>query len=81
MSNDARKLQVAGQIGSKGAVRFDQAQVLTDAEKEQARVNLDIEYATDEEVLSLMLEMDALPTLIDKNGAILTDNSDEILLG
>lgn len=72
--------ELAGQIGSKGAVRFDQAQALTDAEKEQARVNLDIEYATDEEVLCLMLEMDALPVVQDTDGSILTDADGAILL-
>lgn len=32
-------------------------------------------------VISLMLEMNALPTLVDASGAILTDNSGAIVLG
>lgn len=37
--------------------------------------------ATEEEVVALLASMDMLPTLIDSNGGILTDNSGEILLG
>lgn len=39
------------------------------------------DLATDDEVISLLLELDALPTLVDASGAILTDNNGAVLLG
>lgn len=38
------------------------------------------EYATDEEILALMLEMDALPTLVDADGDVLIGADNTILL-
>lgn len=39
------------------------------------------DLATDDDVISLLLELDALPTLVDASGAILTDNNGVVLLG
>lgn len=38
------------------------------------------EYATDEEILAMMLEMDALPTLVDADGDVVVDGDGSIIL-
>ena len=38
-------------------------------------------FLTEEDVVTIMMEMDMLPTLVGSDGAILTDNSGVILLG
>lgn len=43
--------------------------------------NIEIEVMTEEDSVVMLMELGALPALIDKNGAILTDKSGAILLG
>lgn len=38
------------------------------------------DFATDEEILAMMLEMDALPTLVDADGDVLIGADNTILL-
>lgn len=76
-----------------GAISYS-AQSLTDEQKAQAKENIgvtsDIErlseehanfLASDEELLTMMLELDALPAVQDADGAILIDSDGAIILG
>lgn len=38
------------------------------------------EEASDEDIINMLLEVDAIPVVMDENGAILTDESENIVL-
>lgn len=42
--------------------------------------NVELEIATDDDILALMMEVDALPVVMDESGAIMTDEEGAILL-
>lgn len=42
--------------------------------------NVELETATDDDILALMMEVDALPVVMDESGAIMTDEEGAILL-
>lgn len=73
---EAKRLQVIGDIGGKGAVKYDRAQDLTENEKEQARVNIGIEDA----VVTTLLKLHVAPFILDEDGKILSDEDGSILL-
>ena len=73
---DARKLQVMGELGAKGAVRFDRVQNLTEAEKEQARTNIGIEEA----IFNAMVALNVAPVILDNDDTVLVDDDGAILL-
>lgn len=39
-----------------------------------------MEFATDDEIIAMLTELDAIPVLSDENGNIFTDETDTILL-
>lgn len=45
-------------------------QELTESEQAQARVNIDIDYATDEEIIAMMLEEGIITTPTTENGEV-----------
>ena len=57
-----------------------QKQTLTDEQKEQAKENIGIVAATDEEIVEAMLEMDMMPVVQNTDGTILVDNDNTIIL-
>ena len=44
------------------------------------QINAAIEFATDDEIIAMLTELDAIPVLSDENGNIFTDETDTILL-
>ena len=57
-----------------------QKQTLTDEQKEQAKENIGIVVATDEEIIDMMLEVGIMPVVQDTDGTILIDNDNTIIL-
>ena len=55
-------------------------QSLNEEQKEQARKNIGIVEATDEDIIDLMLEMGMMPVVQDTDGFILTDSDNAIIL-
>lgn len=55
-------------------------QKLTDEQKEQARINIGTDIATDDEILEMLVQVDVLPVVTDADGAILADENENILL-
>ena len=72
---EVRKLQVVGKFGE-GTVKSVNG-VLPD---DIGNVELKMETVDEEETLAMMLELGALPAVIDSDGAILTDENGAILL-
>jgi hypothetical protein len=66
-------------IGNPAAVLYVE-QSLTDEQKEQARINIGTEIATDDEILEMLVQVDVLPVVTDADGAILADENENILL-
>lgn len=58
-------------------------QTLTETQQAQARVNIDIDYATDEEIIAMMLEEGVITTPTTENGEVASlyvdDNGNAIL--
>lgn len=55
-------------------------QDLSEVEKVQARVNLDMDYATDNEILAVMLEEDIIPVIKTETGALLCSAENTVLI-
>ena len=55
-------------------------QTLTDTQKEQARTNIGIIAATDEDIINLLLDMDIMPVVQDTDGTVLVDSDNTIIL-
>lgn len=73
---NTKKIQI---VGSTGLVSYN-PQEITDEQKAQARDNIGIYIATDEEIIDLLIEEDMLPAVCDTNGDILSDENENILL-
>lgn len=61
-------------------VSFTEVQELTDEQEEIARTNIGIEFATDDEIIELLMILDMFPVVIDFDGGILADENSNILL-
>lgn len=61
-------------------VSYDKKQTLTDKQKEQARANIGVEIATDDEVIDMLAQEDMLPVVVDTDGGILSDENKNVLL-
>lgn len=55
-------------------------QELSEDQQSQARTNIGIDYATDEEVLAAMIEADIIPAIETENGALLSSAENTILI-
>lgn len=55
-------------------------QTLSEAQKAQVQENIGVVNATEDEIIDMLAEIDMLPAVTDKNGNILTDEADAILL-
>lgn len=55
-------------------------QTLAEDQQSQARTNIGIDYATDEEVLAAMIEADIIPAIETENGALLSSAENTILI-
>lgn len=55
-------------------------QTLSVVKQQQAKTNIGIIEATDDDMIALMQEVDAFPVVMDENGAIMTDEDGSILL-
>lgn len=55
-------------------------QSLTDEQKEQARANIGTDIATDDEIIDMLTQEDMLPVVADFDGALLSDENENILL-
>lgn len=55
-------------------------QELTEEQQMQARQNIGVEFATDEEVMAAMLEADIIPAIETENGALLSSAENTILI-
>lgn len=67
-------------LGDLGAVSYDKSQTLTDEQQQQARVNIGADITTDDEILDMLTQEDMFPVVADSDGAILADESSNILL-
>ena len=56
-----------------------QAQEPSEDEQTQARENIGVEYAADEEVLAVMAEIDAIPAIQTETGALLSSDENTVL--
>lgn len=71
-----KKIQI---LDSLGFVSY-RKQDLTEDEKLQARTNIGTEIATDDEIIDMLTEEDMLPVVADADGAILSDENENILV-
>jgi hypothetical protein len=55
-------------------------QTLSEAQKAQAQENIGLVNATEDDIIDMLVEIDMLPAVTDKNGNILTDETGAILL-
>jgi hypothetical protein len=55
-------------------------QELTDEQKAQARTNIGTDIANDDEIIEMIVQEDMLPVVADSDGALLSDENENILL-
>lgn len=72
-----QKTEIIGESGQ--AVAYT-SQTKTEADQQQARTNIGVDYAADEEVLALILEEGLVQAYQTEDGSVLTDSDGAVFI-